>query len=82
MNSLWTIFQELNSDPWYSRLYAKLGARDLEWAKAFCERHQNLSQESFEFTLNRAFLYPNQKPKQYLYLWELLMVTNQRGRED
>ena len=69
-------FESLKNDPWYSRLYPKLKEKDLGIIRSFLIDNEKLSNSDFEFKLNRFFLNNDDKPKNWKYILEFLMISN------
>jgi len=69
-------FENLKDDPWFKRIYSRLSKPDLELARGFLAKHATLSSDEFEFKLNRLFLDIEAKPKRWLEITELLMISN------
>lgn len=74
-------FKELETDPWFSRVWKKLKKSDIQICIDFINENNDLGIEDFEMKMNRFFLDKGDlKPKRHLEIIELIMISNSKSR--
>lgn len=67
--------ESLKTHPWLKKVFAKIGAGDLELMLDFCEANSESDKNEFEMRINRMFM-NCAKPKRWKEILELLANAN------